>query len=74
MQVDINQAQSTLGELVARACRGEAIVITRDGLPLVSLAPLKKPRTLGLGRTPLDDDFADRSIAPLSDEDLKLWT
>jgi prevent-host-death family protein len=37
MQVNMHDAKSRLGELVAGAERGEDVVITRDGTPAVRL-------------------------------------
>ncbi|MEO7027755.1 MAG: type II toxin-antitoxin system prevent-host-death family antitoxin [Caulobacteraceae bacterium] len=49
--MNIAEAKAKLSELVARAESGEEVLIARDGMPVVSLAPrqrpLGRPRTLG---------------------------
>lgn len=49
--VNIHEAKTHLSRLVDQAAQGEEIVIARAGRPvarLVSLAPHKEPRQLGL--------------------------
>ncbi|MBA2723217.1 MAG: type II toxin-antitoxin system Phd/YefM family antitoxin [Methylibium sp.] len=45
--VGIFEAKSRLSELVARAARGEEIVITRHGEPVARLMPPRVPDALG---------------------------
>ena len=40
MTVSIEQAQSSLKELLERAARGERVVITRDQQPVAELVPV----------------------------------
>lgn len=54
--VDIHEAQRRLGELVARASKGEEVVLTDGGKPVARLAPI---RVAGLheGAMEMHDDF-----------------
>ena len=50
-QVNIHEAKTHLSRLLNRAANGEEIVIARAGVPvarLVSLAPRREPRPIGL--------------------------
>lgn len=44
--MNIAEAKAKLSELVARAEAGEAVVIARDGEPVIALTPLPKPGAL----------------------------
>jgi prevent-host-death family protein len=48
-QVSIAQAKAEFAGLVARAERGEEIVVTRNGRPVARLAPLREPKTIVFG-------------------------
>jgi prevent-host-death family protein len=50
--VNIHAAKTRLSQLVARAERGERIVIARDGKPVAELGPAPKARRAALS----DDD------------------
>ncbi|TVQ19119.1 MAG: type II toxin-antitoxin system prevent-host-death family antitoxin [Spirochaetaceae bacterium] len=71
MQVNMHQAKTHFSRLVERALAGERVVIARDGVPLVTLEPLRpvEPRTPGLsrGKGRVADDFD----APLDEETLR---
>ena len=72
MQVNMHEAKTHFSRLVERALAGEEVVIARDGVPLVTLEPLRRvgqPRTPGLsrGRGRVADDFD----APLDEETLR---
>jgi antitoxin (DNA-binding transcriptional repressor) of toxin-antitoxin stability system len=72
MQVNMHEAKTHFSRLVERALAGEQIVIARDGVPLVTLEPLRRvgqPRTPGLsrGRGRVADDFD----TPLDEETLR---
>lgn len=45
-EIDMYEAKTRLSELVQRAEQGEAIVITRNGTPVVRLTPVPKPNRL----------------------------
>jgi prevent-host-death family protein len=49
--VDVHAAKTRLSQLVARAERGERIIIARDGKPVVQLGPAPRAK-----RAPLSDD------------------
>jgi prevent-host-death family protein len=72
--VNMHEAKTSLSQLVEQAERGEEIVIARAGQPIARLVALRvgAKRTLGQwkGRVRMADDFD----APLSDEDLAVWS
>jgi prevent-host-death family protein len=45
-EIGMHEAKTKLSQLVARAERGEEIIITRNGTPAVRLAPVPKPNRL----------------------------
>jgi len=65
-RVNMHEAKSELSDLVARAERGEEIVIMRAGKPVARIVPIRSERRPGLARGlfSLEDDFD----APLPDE------
>lgn len=69
-------AKTNLSKLIERALQGEDIVLARNGVPAVRLVPVthsQAQRTLGLGKVALGADFAERSIAQLTSEELGEW-
>lgn len=62
----VAEAKSQLSKLIDRALKGEGIIITRRGEPVVTLKPIRPPvRPI----TPADLDWlAQRRIPRLSDE------
>lgn len=73
MQVNVHTAKTNLSDLIAKAERGEDVVIARNGVPAVKLVPVTdKPRRLFgalKGRFIIPDDFDE----PMSEEELRLW-
>ena len=75
--VKMHEAKTHLSSLVARALKGEEIVIARGGTPQVKLVPvaenalLKPKRIPGLlkGQISIPDGFFD----PLPEDELRLW-
>jgi prevent-host-death family protein len=67
-QVNVHEAKTHFSKLVARAERGEEIVIARGGKPVAKLVPAevhpKRPLGLLKGQIWMSDDFDD----PLPDE------
>ena len=68
----MHAAKSLLSRLVEAACRGEEVIVSRDGVPLVKLVPVLQPkgkRILGQarGQVHLSPDF-DR---PMSDHEAR---
>lgn len=60
--INLCEAKNLLSELVERASLGEAIVITKGGLPMARLGPLPRKRSGrkpggGKGRVWMADDF-----------------
>lgn len=46
----MHEAKTKLSQLVERAERGEEIVVTRNGTPVVRLTPVPKPNRLAAAR------------------------
>jgi prevent-host-death family protein len=71
-EVGMHEAKSRLSELVARAERGEEVVITRNGKPAVRLAPvppgvsLASVRGAWRGKVLIAEDF-DELPADIAD-------
>lgn len=65
-RVNMHQAKTELSQLVAKALRGEEVVIMRSGKPVARLVPIYQERVPGLarGRVHIGDEFA----SPLPDE------
>lgn len=68
--VNVHEAKTHLSELLARAERGEEIVIARAGRPVVRLEPVTQ-RRLDIGFMPaaLPDDF----FSPMTEAELAAW-
>ncbi|WP_295583808.1 type II toxin-antitoxin system Phd/YefM family antitoxin [uncultured Lamprocystis sp.] len=74
LQVNIHEAKTQLSKIIARACRGEEIVIAKAGRPLVRLTPIEQQpsgRRFGAlrGKAQVDDRFFE----PLPDDELRAW-
>lgn len=72
--VPIHKAKAGLSKLVARACGGEEVVISRGKQPLVRLVPVNRPtpeRKFGALRGKLVVD--DRFFEPLPEAELAAW-
>jgi prevent-host-death family protein len=70
----IHQAKTNLSRLIARAERGEEVLIARGKKPVVRLAPVKKPsakRQLGLHRG--EFTVGSEFFEPLPPEELDAW-
>lgn len=66
--VNMHEAKTRLSELVARALKGEEIVIARANKPLVRLTPIASPaRERELGRFRGKIHIADYFDQPLPD-------
>jgi prevent-host-death family protein len=60
----VAEAKNNLSQLIDRASKGEDVVITRHGLPIVELRPVRRQRGI---LTKADLDWvAKRRIRPLS--------
>lgn len=70
-QVNVQDAKTRLSDLLARAERGEEIVIARAGVPVVRLVPVADVprRTFGGATFDVPDDFD----SPLPETELALW-
>ena len=47
--INMQEAKTTLSQLVEQALQGETIAIARRGVPVVTLEPIKRARPIGLG-------------------------
>lgn len=65
-RVNMHQAKTELSKLVAKALRGEDVVIMRLGKPVARLVPIYQERVPGLacGRVHIGEDFN----SPLPDD------
>ena len=75
-KVNIHEAKTNFSRLVARALAGDDDLLARGGKSLLKLVPLEGVGTLrpiGLHRQPVGDDFEERSLAPLKDDELAGW-
>lgn len=70
-QVNVQEAKTRLSDLLARAERGENIVIARSGVPVVRLVPMGPvpPRAFGAASFTVPEDFD----APLTEDELARW-
>lgn len=70
-QVNVQDAKTRLSDLLARAERGEEIVIARSGVPVARLVPLTAPppRVFGGETFAVPADFD----AALSETELAAW-
>ena len=68
--INIHEAKTHLSDLLARAERGEEIVIARAGKPIVRLEPVQ-PRRLDIGF--LDVSVSDDFFVPMSEQELAAW-
>lgn len=76
MTVNMHEAKTHLSRLVAAALAGEEVILACDGNPLVRLVALDTPALVRrAGQHPIAEspDFEERSMAPLSEEELKDW-
>lgn len=64
MQIEIAEAEARLSALVDAAERGEDVVITRDGAPVVRIAPIAHGAASRIGMA--DGELARRPHPPKS--------
>ena len=69
--VTVQDAMAQLSQLLATAERGEEVVITRDGRPMVRLVPVDEPvsRPVGFVAGSVPEAFPE----PLPDDELARW-
>ena len=67
-EVGMHEAKTTLSQLVDRAERGEEIVITRNGTPVVRLTPIARHNTLSDVYGALPGRFIDETFDELPDD------
>ena len=63
MKVSVYEAKSKLSQMINRALEGEEVVITRNGVEVVKLAPVQKKKQdwIGMydGQIKIHDNFDD---------------
>jgi prevent-host-death family protein len=71
IEVNVQDAKTRLSDLLARAERGEEIVIARAGRPVARLVPITgaPPRVFGGEQFVVPDDFD----APLPEPEIAAW-
>lgn len=75
MKVHVHEAKTKLSELIARAQKGEEIIIARGDVPVARIVPIAGPiapkRESGTlkGLLKVPPEFFD----PLPDDELDLW-
>lgn len=71
VQFNVQEAKTQLSDLLARAERGDDVIIARAGIPIVRLTLVdgRPKRTFGVMEFEVPDDFD----APLSDLELSDW-
>lgn len=71
--MNVQEAKTQLSRLLAAAERGEEVVISRAGKPIVRLVPLETPnpprRELGFWPGEVPDSFFE----PLTEDELAAW-
>lgn len=68
--MNVQDAKARLSDLVARAERGEDVVIARAGRPAVRLVPVTpRPRTFGAMDLTVPESFFE----PLDEDELAAW-
>lgn len=70
--VSVVEAKTHLSRLLEAAVAGEEVVITRNGVPVARLVPVREPASRELGFLPATTP--DERFAPLTGEDLQAWT
>lgn len=74
MQASVHEAKTHLSKLIDAALKGEHVVITRHGEPVIELTPARKKRvTFGLLKEQIDGDIPDSFFEPMSEEELADW-
>ena len=77
IRVNVHEVKAKLSEYLARAARGERIVICRHNTPVAELRPVGEARTEPRPIGPLPGrptfDVAERFFEPLSDGELAAW-
>lgn len=69
--VNVHEAKTRLSELLARAERGDDIVIARSGTPIARLTPVSPPPGRVFGG--LDISFPDSFFADLDEAEMAAW-
>jgi prevent-host-death family protein len=69
--VNVGEAKTHLSDLLARAERGEEIVVARAGKPVVRLTPIERPSRRQFGTMKLN--VPESFFEPLPEGELAAW-
>ena len=72
MQVNVQDAKSSLSRLLVAVENGQSVVIARSGTPIARLVSMDQSMR-ELGFMPLVGPGSDEALAPLGDEEAELW-
>ncbi len=73
MRVNVAKAREDLEDLIAAAQAGEEVVIVQDGVPAVTLSPIRSSRfEFGVLKDVLTGPGPD-FFEPMTEEDLRAW-
>lgn len=74
IQIPIHQAKAQLSNLVARALKGETVIICRGDTPVVQLQPITtKKRSRKFGAYKDEFKVEEKFFDELSSEELDAW-
>ncbi|RDI94942.1 type II toxin-antitoxin system prevent-host-death family antitoxin [Meiothermus sp. QL-1] len=76
MKVNIHEAKTRFSQLVEKALRGEEVIISKHGKPLLRLVPIegqKGQRPVELHPHKLSDAEIEESLKPLGEDELAEW-
>jgi len=69
---NVHEAKTHLSRLLERAHQGEEILISKNGVPYARLVPVVA-RTRELGFMAGQFEVGDEVLAPLEEDELRLW-
>jgi len=76
MKINIHEAKTRFSQLVEKALQGEEVIISKHGKPLLRLVPIegqKGQRPVELYPHKLSNAEMEKSLKPLSEEELAEW-
>ena len=75
-QFNVHEAKTNFSQLLEMAERGEDVIVARNGKPVARLVPMEPKRSIlgiGVGDPNYRDLPEELAVAPIDEEDLKLW-
>jgi len=73
ISVNMHEAKTQFSKLVAKALKGETVIVCKHNAPLIELKPIKKKNKFFIGGSKYTFDIPDDAFAPLTEEELKDW-